>query len=157
MSLTQQQLEQVNAQRLGETYKDTDAAEELTGTASKAPLTESPFLVLFDYGKAKSGYWGYKHIICQLEDCVDVLRVLFPGDNGDKFAYDFVFEFDWSAGHSRNRPDGLTVGGSTNLGFEECSPSCATPPSPMLLQSSDLAKKEFSKLATCSSMVFKGR
>jgi len=117
MSLTEQELEQVNAQRLGETYKDADAARELLGTATKAPLTESPFLVLFDYGKAKSGYWGYKHIICQLEDCVDVLRVLFPGDNGDKFAYDFVFEFDWSAGHSRNRPDGLTVGGSTNLGF----------------------------------------
>ena len=63
----------------------------------------------FDLGKAKSGYWGYNHMQSQLEDCVDVLRVLFKGEGDNKFMYDFVFEFDHSSGHSKQRADGLSV------------------------------------------------
>ena len=56
-------------------------------------------------------------MICQLEDCVDCLRVIFPGAAGDdKFAFDFVLEFDHSSGHSKQRSDGLTTA-SANLGF----------------------------------------
>ena len=56
-------------------------------------------------------------MICQLEDCVDCLRVIFPGAAGDdKFDFDFVFEFDHSSGHCKQRSDGLSRA-SARLGF----------------------------------------
>ena len=39
-------------------------------------------------------------MVLQLEDCIDVLQVLHP-------QYDYVFLFDHSCGHDRQRPDGL--------------------------------------------------
>ena len=109
LTITKLQFEQINALRKGEFYKDEEAANDFNGDALKRNLSSSPFSVLFDYGKAKSGFWGYRHMICQLEDCVDCLRVLFPGKNEEKFLYDFVFEFDHSAGHAKKRPNGLSA------------------------------------------------
>jgi len=116
LAISDEDLQRINALRDGESYADVEAASELQGDAFKKPLTGSPFSVLFDYGKGKSGYWGYRHMICQLEDCVDCLRILFPGKNGAKFLFDFTFEFDHSAGHSKQRPDGLSAG-TTNIGY----------------------------------------
>jgi hypothetical protein len=83
---------------------------ELMGSSEKQPLTSSPFFVFFELGKAKSGYsWAYNHMVTQLEDCVDCLRVICKGDGDVKFKYDFAFEFDHSSGHSKQRPDGLSV------------------------------------------------
>jgi hypothetical protein len=82
MKVSAEELELVNAIRSGEHYYDTAAAIELSGTSLKKPLTSSPFVMHFELGKAKSGYWGYNHMQSQLEDCVDVLRVLFKG-SGD--------------------------------------------------------------------------
>ncbi len=42
-------------------------------------------------------------MVCQLDDCVDVLKVL----HGDR--YDFMFLFDHSCGHDKKRSDGLIV------------------------------------------------
>ena len=39
-------------------------------------------------------------MVLQFEDAVDVLKVIHP-------SYDFVFLFDHSAGHAKQRPDGL--------------------------------------------------
>ena len=39
-------------------------------------------------------------MVIQFEDAVDVLRVMHP-------TYDFVFLFDHSSGHAKQRPDGL--------------------------------------------------
>ena len=39
-------------------------------------------------------------MVLQFEDAVDVLKVMHP-------AVDFVFLFDHSSGHSKQRPDGL--------------------------------------------------
>lgn len=101
--LTNEQLEQVNAFRQGRYYSDQDAAV-LAGHKDglKQPLQEHRFYVEFDYGAARDGYWTYEWMIVQLEDCVDVLRVLYP-------EYDFVFLFDHSCGHDRQREDGLNV------------------------------------------------
>jgi hypothetical protein len=89
---------------------DADAAKEVYGTAEKSALKSRPFMTFFQYGKGKSGYWRYDHMVSQLEDCVDCLKVLFPHPSEpDKTLYRFAFEFDHSAGHSKNRPDGVSV------------------------------------------------
>jgi len=116
LSISDDDLMRINALRNGEMYADVEAASELQGDAAKKPLTGSPFSMLFDYGKGKGGYWGYRHMICQLEDCIDCLRILYPGTNGDKFQFEFVFEFDHSAGHSKSRPDGLSAS-PLNIGY----------------------------------------
>ncbi len=48
------------------------------GTAPKKDLKHSPFVVEFEYGANNEGYWSYKHMVLQLEDCVDCLEVLAP-------------------------------------------------------------------------------
>ena len=117
LELSVDELAQVNALRLGEHYCDRAAATELTGSSEKQPLVSSPFVVFFELGKAKSGYWGYNHMVTQLEDCVDCLRILFKGYGDEAFMYDFVFEFDHSSGHSKQRTDGLSVvQGHVNVG-----------------------------------------
>ena len=64
-------------------------------------LDKLPFLVFFEYGKNREGYWAYNKMVLQFEDVIDVLQVMHP------FLYDFVFLFDHSAGHAKQRPDGL--------------------------------------------------
>ena len=41
-------------------------------------------------------------MVLQLEDCVDVVKTLHP-------QYDFLFLFDHSCGHDKQREDGLNV------------------------------------------------
>jgi hypothetical protein len=48
-------------------------------------------------------------MVIQFEDCVDVVKTLWP-------EFDYVFLFDHSCGHDRQRPDGLTTVG-LNKGF----------------------------------------
>ncbi|KAI2512942.1 hypothetical protein MHU86_1488 [Fragilaria crotonensis] len=95
-------LAEVNRRRIGQTYADPEAATEILGSPDKRPLTsdKSPFLVLFEYGENREGYWAYNNMVLQFEDAVDVLQVMHP-------SYDFVFLFDHSAGHAKQRPDGL--------------------------------------------------
>ena len=42
-------------------------------------------------------------MVCQLDDCVDILKMLFGNQ------YDFLFMFDHSCGHDKKRTDGLIV------------------------------------------------
>ena len=95
-------LAKVNAQRSGQRYTDQDAAIEILGSADKKPLTagKSPFLAFFEYGEIREGYWAYNKMVLPFEDAVDVLKVMHP-------AFDFVFLFGHSAGHAKQRPDGL--------------------------------------------------
>ena len=94
----------MNIRRQGQKYADEEAAEDIYRTALKQPLVsdKSPFLVLFEYGENKEGYWNYNKMVLQLEDAVDVLQVMHPD-------FDYVFLFDHSSGHSKQRPDGLNV------------------------------------------------
>jgi hypothetical protein len=95
-------LAQVNLRRGGEQYADQDAAIEIYGSPDKRPFTldKSPFLVFFEYGENKEGYWAYSNMVLQFEDAVDVLKTMHP-------LYDFVFLFDHSSGHAKQQPDGL--------------------------------------------------
>ena len=60
------------------------------GKTKKKALTSNPFVVEFDYGTNKDGYWGYNYMVLQTEDCIDVLRACFDD------MYDFNKELmDW--------------------------------------------------------------
>ncbi|KAI2512808.1 hypothetical protein MHU86_1596 [Fragilaria crotonensis] len=95
-------LDEVNEQRFGKKYADEDAAIEILGSPNKKPLTKtkSPFLLFFEYGENREGYWTYNNMVIQFEDAVDVLRVIHP-------TFDFIFLFNHSSGHAKQRPDGL--------------------------------------------------
>ena len=101
--ISHQVLYEVNLRRAGQQHADQEAAIEVLGSPDKKPLTldKSPFLVFFECGeKNREGYWAYNNMVVQVEDAVDVLKVMHP-------SYDFVFLFDHSAGHAKQRPDGL--------------------------------------------------
>jgi hypothetical protein len=56
MELTPDQFSRVNATRLGQKYKDEQAAIKKRGVADKQPLTMSPFVLEFEYGISAEGY-----------------------------------------------------------------------------------------------------
>jgi hypothetical protein len=109
LDLTTEQLRRVNERRLGQKYKDEMAAKKKRGSEYKQPLTQSPFVLEFEYGASAEGYWTYDSMVLQLEDCADILKTLYP-------QYDFLFLFDHSCGHDRMPEDALKVEGM-NKGF----------------------------------------
>ena len=105
--LTKDQVEKINAFRSKEEnkhYCDRDAAEQVRKTSEKKPFDEksNPFLVWFNYGASKDGYWSYEHLVCQLEDCQDVMRSLYPN-------LDVRYNVDHSCGHDKQSSDSLNV------------------------------------------------
>jgi hypothetical protein len=93
-------LSEVNRRRQGVKDWDTQAAMDTRKTEYNEPLTTSPFFWEFEYEQNADSYWTYQHMVLQLEDCVDILNVLYP-------QYDFLFLFDHCSGHDRQREDGL--------------------------------------------------
>jgi hypothetical protein len=65
-------------------------------------LTESPFILKFEFGGDR-GYWTGNHMILQVKNCIDCLRVLFQDQ------YNYAFLFDHSSGHAKRRVGGLSV------------------------------------------------
>jgi hypothetical protein len=103
MKLADADLQKVNKYRQGKHYSGRSAAMDKRGSSAKHTFVNSPFvLVEFEHGANSEGYWTYDHIILQFEDCVDVIKVLYP-------EYEYIFLFDHSCGHDRKRPDGLCV------------------------------------------------
>jgi hypothetical protein len=89
--VSDEQLKRKNVQ-----YEDLKAAVEAGGCkdGSKKPLNCSPFVRTFEYGVDSDGYWSYNHMVLQLEDCVDLLKHLYPD-------YDYLFLFDHFSGHDK--------------------------------------------------------
>jgi hypothetical protein len=83
-------------------YKDETAAMLKNGSSIKCRLTSTPFNRVLEYGANSKGYWMYDVMVLQLEDCMDVLQILFP-------QFDFIFLFDHSNGHDWMQPDGLNM------------------------------------------------
>ena len=100
MQMTDEQLALVNASRQGTHYIDRAAALEVHKYTQKQPLIRSPFVQDLLIGATKGGYWNGSHMAMQLEDVVDVLRVLRP-------EFDLVFFFDHSQGHARKQDGAL--------------------------------------------------
>jgi len=68
----------------------------------KPPLTNSPFVRWFEYGAGNEGYWYYQQMVLHFEDCVNVLKVLYPD-------FDFLLLFDHLCRHDKQKEDGLNV------------------------------------------------
>ncbi len=56
----------------------------------------------FEYRTNNKGYWSYVHMVLQMEDCLDVMRVLHP-------QYEVLLLFDYSCGHTPQREYRLNV------------------------------------------------
>ena len=99
--LTDNELAIVNDKRDGTFYSDKDAAISLGfKEGKKMPLDNQRFIVKFEYGAGKDGYWSYEQMVIQTEDYLDILKALYP-------QYDYKTLFDHSCGHDRQREDGL--------------------------------------------------
>ena len=99
--LSKEQLEEVNKTRRDKEYIDRDSAISKNGSPKKQDLKHSPFRRDLQYGASNEGYWTYKDMIIQVEDCIDCLKAI----HKDKFQY--LFLFDHSNGHDRAPPDAL--------------------------------------------------
>ena len=66
----------------------------------KSITSRNPFFVKFEYGANKEGYWNYELMVLQLEDCVDMTKVLYS-------QYNFLFLFHHSYEHNKQQEDGL--------------------------------------------------
>jgi hypothetical protein len=102
MEISDDQLKAINAWRNGNDYFDVIAATGVNGTTKKPPLTVSPFVILFEFD-GRNGYWTGNHMILQTEDCIDCLTTIFDNQ------YEYVFLFDHSSGHAKNRVGCINV------------------------------------------------
>ena len=102
MDLSNEDLLKVNEFRKNKEYIDKGAAKLRLGSPLEKSLLKFPFFHEFEYGANKEGYWNYELMVLQLEDCVDVVKTLYP-------QYDFLFLFDHSCGQDKQREDGLNV------------------------------------------------
>ena len=75
MEFSDDELKSINAWRYGNEYVDKIAATEVNGNTKKPPLTESPFIIQFEFG-GRNGYWTGNHVILQKEDCIDCLTTI---------------------------------------------------------------------------------
>ena len=96
-------IKKCNEKRHGQEYVDKTAAKTVLGTDKKPKLLVSPMVRYFEFG-GTTGYWTGDHLICQFEDVVDFIKVSLPCHK-----YEFVFEFDRSTGHAKQRPNGLHI------------------------------------------------
>ena len=81
LNLSNKQCNQINEVWKGQQYVDIRAAIEMKKNAQqlKLDLTEFPFIKKIENGASNNGYWAYQHMVLQLEDCVNMLKlVLFP-------------------------------------------------------------------------------
>lgn len=78
VNITDTQLLDINAKRLGEKYQDEEAVTYIYESYLQKPLTEAPFVCSLNYGSDKDGCWMYRHRGTQIEDCVSCLKYLYP-------------------------------------------------------------------------------
>ncbi len=108
LEMSREQLEKVNQFRQGKKYADEEVAKARRGSEYKNALTCSPFIIEFSYGVQEQCYWNYKLMVIQFEDCIDCLTTLYP-------EFDYLFLFDHSCGHDKQRESKSSVIGITNI------------------------------------------
>ena len=69
-------------------------------------MEKTPLHSCLNMVQKNEGYWTYEHLVIQLEDCMDILTVLYPTDK-----YEIQTLVDHSSGHDRQHEDGLNVNG----------------------------------------------
>lgn len=95
-------LETIIQQHENQNYCDEKAGIEIHGSPKKQKLISTPFTRCIEYVNNKEGYWNYNHMVLQMEDCVQVLKHLYP-------QFEYVFIFDHLNGHNRMKPNGLNL------------------------------------------------
>ena len=99
----------INAARREMHCKDEETAKIVnTGVLVKPDLNVNPFCVEFECGAAKEGCFACDTMVLQLEDCIDMLKVLHP-------EHGCCFLFNHSCRQDKQRPDGLNPN-NTNKG-----------------------------------------
>jgi len=83
-------------------YVRASAARTILGSVKKQKLTSLPFTRMLDFGENKQGWWDADWTSLQLEDCLDVMHVLYP-------ELHIIFELDHSAGHLKKLEGGFAV------------------------------------------------
>ena len=109
VKITEPQLLEVNKSRKGGKYINEDEATHLNAVSDKKSLNKSPFVRYLAYGSSKDGCWIYRHMILQIEDCIDCLRIIYP-------QYNYEFEIDHPPGHNTERINGFSAN-AMNLGW----------------------------------------
>jgi hypothetical protein len=71
--LSLQDLTAINLCKEGNQYADEQSTMSLFGNANKKHLPKSPFICTLEIGIRNDGYWVYKYMAVQLEDCADCL------------------------------------------------------------------------------------
>jgi len=102
LELNESDLKTVSEWHHGKKYHDESAAKGKRGTIDKMDLPSNPFIIEFEYSAANEEYCTYDHMVLQLDDCVDCLKCLHP-------EFDYLFLFDHSCGHDRQREDSLNA------------------------------------------------
>jgi hypothetical protein len=87
VQLNNNELLLANNYRMGKKYCNKKAARNIRGTEKKQALTRSPFVKQLEYGSNNEGYWNYDHMVVQMEDCIDMMTVLF-------LSYDYLLHVD---------------------------------------------------------------
>ena len=101
-------------------YSNEEAAIKLHGTAKKKTLNSSSFVIEFEHGANNKGYWQYDHMVTQVEDCRDILKVMMQ--DWDQYC-EVHFMLDHSQNHNKHKPDGLNDN-QTNAGSGWEQPKC---------------------------------
>ena len=117
-------IKKVNKYGEGQHYHDKEAAIAALKRTSKNNIVTDPFVRTFEYGHGatKEGYWTYDHMVCQAEDCIDVLTCVFQTQ------FDYCILLDHSQGHDRKKPNGLNIDSMTksfssaNEHMRDCDP-----------------------------------
>ena len=72
------------------------------GSAEKNLITEDSFVVYFDYGGNKQGYWKYDTFVLQCEDIIDRIDFLYPD-------FQVIMSVENSFVHDRQRYNSLNT------------------------------------------------
>ncbi len=59
LKLSSVQLDEINESSRGKNHVDMDTAIAIHGQATKKDLKNSPFVIFFEHGANKKGYWTY--------------------------------------------------------------------------------------------------
>ena len=95
-------LQEINTKREGHQYQSKKEAKIIYNMIEKKKIIDNPTRRFFRSGANHEGFWTAAHAKLQLEDVADVLQTLYP-------AFDFLFLFDQSSGHTKMREDGLNT------------------------------------------------
>ena len=94
-------LDSISKKHKNKVYGRNDSAMSVYGSHRKNKLIDTHQMIrYFDMEVQDDGYWNFNHMALQNEDCVDVLREMYP-------SYDIYLLMNQSSSHGNHAPDAL--------------------------------------------------